>query len=169
MSLVYYHGGFPGLRAGDLLKPSPPQVTCGCPVCAARAQGRYVTVGQYRRHLQRLGPSAAAAIAMLEGAPENAPVDPPSARDAVYLTTDLEYATWYASRSKGDLYRVAPLGPLEPTTEDRFPSFTASAAQVVEVVRRTVRLTRKERRALARRWDKLDRRADRARREGVPA
>lgn len=155
---TFYHGGAPGLAVGDRLVPSPPRVTCGCPVCEARAAGRSLTVGEYRRYLRRLGPSAAPALRVLEGAPDDAPVDPLSGEQAVYITTSREYATWYASRSGGDLYQVAPIGPATPSAEDNFPSFTCAEARVVAVLRRGVRLDRRERRRIERLWAKADRR-----------
>jgi hypothetical protein len=158
---TYYHGGVPGLNVGDRLVPSPPRVTCGCPVCEARAAGRSLTVGEYRRYLRRLGPAAAPALAALEGAPDDAPVDPPSAEEAVYITTSREYAAWYASRSRGDLYQVEPIGPATPSAEDSVPSLTCVAARVVAVLRRGVRLDRRERRRIERLWAKADRRRER--------
>lgn len=149
----WYHGGVPGLRPGDLLRPSPPHVTDGCPVCVARAEGRALTVGQYRAWLRGFGDRARPVLDALAGAPDAAPLDPPSARAAVYITTHQGYAAWYAARSgNGDLYEVAPVGELKTSEADRFPSATVAAARVVRVVRRSVRLTRHERRALDRDW-----------------
>jgi hypothetical protein len=161
MPTAYYHGGKAGLDRGDVLLPAPPHVTDGCPICVARAEGRTMRVGEYRRWLRRLGPKAAPVLASLEGADDWEPIDPPSGREAVYVTTDVNYATWYAARSRGDLYRVQPIGDLAPSPEDHFPTWTVAEARVVEVVRRRVRLQRQERRALLRRWKKADAKAAR--------
>lgn len=152
-----FHGGRGGLVAGDRLLPSPPAVTCGCPVCAARAAGRAYTVEEYRGWLRGHGEAARSALEALEDADGSEIVDPPSARAAVYVTTDREYAEWYAARSRGDLYRVEAVGELEPSEEDPFPSWTVPEAVVVEVLRRRVRLDRRARRSLLRRWRKSDR------------
>lgn len=82
----YFHGGVPGLRPGDLANPHPPRVLDGCPVCAARAQGLTATLYGH-------------------------PVDPPTRRpDRGYITTDREYARFYASLCwYGDLYTVDPV------------------------------------------------------------
>lgn len=153
-----YHGGVSGLRAGDLLTPSPPHVFDGCPICVARAEGRAYTVGEYREVARRLGPHGRVILAYLEGAPDHMPVDPPSGTKSVYVTSDLAYARWYAARSRGDLYRVDPLSDPIPSDEDPFPSFLTDGARVVEVLERSVRLVRRERRELMRRWEKADRR-----------
>lgn len=168
---TYYHGGVAGLRPGDLIHPAPPHVVCGCPVCEARAEGRTLTVGEYREWARERG--ATAVLAALADAEDYMPVDPPSQRRAVYVTTDIAYARWHAARSgNGDLYRVVPDGLLpeeedtpevllDPSEEDRFPSWTCTAARVVAVVERGVRLVRRERRELLRRWKKADRLAER--------
>lgn len=157
----YFHGGKAGLRVGDFLVPSPPHVVDGCPVCVARAEGRTLRVGEYRAWLRTLGPRAAPVLAQMADAPDWEPVDPPSQRTAVYVTTDIGYATWYAARSKGDLYRVSPCGDMTPSPEDHFPTWTVPRARITRVVRRDVRLERSERRALLRRWKKADIRAAR--------
>lgn len=156
---VYFHGGKAGLSVGDLLVPSPPHVTDGCPVCVARAEGRVMRVGEYRAWLRTLGPRADPVLAALADADDWEPVDPPTRESAVYFTSDALYATWYAARSRGDLYRVVPVGPLVASTEDHFPTWTAPSARVVEVLRRSVRLQRRERRELLRRWKKADAKA----------
>lgn len=160
MGETYFHGGKAGLRVGDLLVPSPPHVNDGCPVCVARAAGRVCTVGEYRAWARLLG--ATQVLDALAGADDDAPMDPPSAERAVYITTAREYATWYAAvRGHGDLYRVEPCSEPVQSPEDNFPSFTVAAARVVEVVRRNVHLTRRERRHLQRLWAKADARARR--------
>lgn len=171
----FYHGGVAGLRPGDLLLPSPPHASDGCPICVARAEGRTLTVGEFRRWLTaswRFARDARrpdvvrqidAALDELRDAPDSAPMDPPSAERAVYVTASREYATWYAARSRGDLYEVAPVGGATPSTEDNFPTWTCEAARVVRVLRRGVVLVRRERREIARLWEKADRARDRAR------
>ena len=161
--VTYYHGGIGGLSVDDVLVPSPPVVTDGCPICVARSNGHSLTIGAYRAWAQRLGPRGQAIVRGLEGQPDNAPIDPPSAKDAVYLTTSREYATWYAARTGGDLYEVEPLGELEPSTADHFPTWTTDSARVCAVLRRRVQLSRHERRDLNRMWQKADRVADRQR------
>lgn len=84
-------------------------------------------------------------------------IDPPSRREAVYMTTDIRYARWYAARSRGDLYRVQPVGRVERSEEDPFESYTAPAARIVEVIERRVVLRRRDRRELMRAWEKADR------------
>jgi hypothetical protein len=160
---MFYHGGKAGLQAGDRLVPSPPHVTDGCPICVARAAGVAVTVGEYRVWLQRQGrsPGVLQMLQMLDGVPDHLVIDAPSERQAVYVTSDRGYARFYAARSQGDLYRVEPVGELEPTDEDHFPSWTVGEAVVVEVIERRVRLTRRDRRQLMREWGKADRRAAR--------
>lgn len=124
-----FHGGFPGLRVGELLVPGHARrVHEGCEFCAARAAGH--TVGG---------------------------IDPPSARAAVYVTSDKEYARHYASLwGRGDLYQVAPRGELTLSEEDHFPSWTVAAAEVVAVYQRAVLLTDSQRRSLWRRWTVAD-------------
>lgn len=156
--MTWFHGGIPGLEVGGVLTPAPPHVTDGCLVCVARAEGRTLSVGAYRAWLQRFGDRALPLLEQLEGVPDDAPMDPPSAEQAVYITRHLGYARWYAARSgHGDLYEVEPLTPATPTREDHFPSATCDRAVVVGVVQRSVRLTRQQRRELSREWEKRDR------------
>jgi len=152
MKRIYYHGGKRGLKVGDLLVPAPPHVEDGCPICRARAAGRVITAAEFRAWLRQFGPEAEYALRLLENAPDDMPIDPPSDRPEVYITTHRGYARWYAARSRGDLYRVVPLGRLKPSTEDVFPTWTTPAARIVEVVERRVLLTRRDRRALDREW-----------------
>ncbi len=130
----YFHGGIPGLKPSSLITPHPPNVVDGCDICAAKAAGQQPVV-------DGLGV-----------------VDPITERpDRVYLTTDREYARFYASKYPlGDLYVVEPVGDLEPSTEDHFPSWTCPAARVVSVYDRAVRLTPHRRRTLLRRWTAAD-------------
>jgi hypothetical protein len=79
----------------------------------------------------------------------------------VFVTSSLTYATWYAARSRGDLYRVQTLGPLTASQADHFPTWTTPEAKVVEVIRRGVFLLRRDRRALSREWARADKAATR--------
>lgn len=129
----YFNGGVPGLAPGDLITPSPPHVVDGCKVCEARAQGLTATVG-------------------------GKAVDPPTGRpDRVYITTDRDYARFYASRYwYGDLYTVEPAGEPQPSTEDPFPTWCLTSARVVSVYTRAVLLTPGQRRSLLHRWFHAD-------------
>ncbi len=125
-----FHGGIPDLRAGDLIEPGHERrVHAGCPWCTARAAG-----GSF------LG------------------IDGPSERtDRVYATSNRLYAKHYASLwGRGDLYRVSPVGELEPSTEDSIESFTAPAWRVESILDRAVLLTDSERRRLSREWSAAD-------------
>jgi hypothetical protein len=160
--MTFYHGGKDGLQVGDQIIPAPPHVEDGCPVCVARARGVSLTVGEYRVWLRQQGPAADRVLAMLRGVPDRAVIDPPRAeQERVYITTDQDYARWHAARSRGDLYEVEPIDMPRVSAEDRIPSFTVHAARIGAVVERRVRLTRQDRRALSRKWDKADRRAER--------
>ncbi|GAA2107745.1 hypothetical protein [Streptomyces synnematoformans] len=130
----YFHGGVPGLAPGDLITPHEPNYVDGCPVCEAKARGE-------QPHVPGLGN-----------------VDPLTARpDRIYITTDREYARYYASKyPRGDLYTVDPEGDPEPSGEDHFPAWTVSAARVRGVYDRYVQLTPARRRALLRRWTAAD-------------
>jgi len=155
---VWFHGGTSGKSVGDILTPHPPHITDGCPVCVARARGVTLSVGVYRRWLTTFGDRARPALDALAGAPDDAPVDPPSAESGVFLTTHEGYAAWFAARSgNGDLYEVVPIGQIRPSHADHFPSVIADAARIVRVVRREVRLLRAERRTLNREWAARDR------------
>jgi hypothetical protein len=157
-----FHGGIAGLHPGDLLVPSPPHVFDGCPICRARAEGRVFTVGEYIEWVSGVHPMDDRAqyvrqvLEMLEGVPAAMPIDLPSAEVAVYVTTSELYATWYAARSAGDLYRVKPLGRLTPSTEDHFESYTVPRARVLQVVRRNVVLTPQERAEMYAAWTAAD-------------
>lgn len=123
-----FHGGVPGLRAGDLIEPGHERkVHDGCAWCAARAE---------------LPPGK-------DGLPLRA--------GAVYLTPERLYALHYASLyGRGDLYRVEPVGELQRSTEDTVETWTAPAARVIVAVDRAVQLTPSERRRLYRLWGKAD-------------
>ena len=168
---AFYHGGIRDMAVGDVLVPSPPHVYDGCPICLARESGRTPTVGLLRGLLrQRMSdPRAQQALQLLEGEPDDAPLDPPSEAKAVYVTSDIEYATWYAARSgNGALYRVEPIGPLVRSQTDHFPSWHVESARVVQVLRRRVVLDRTERRSIMRRWKKADEKFARTMSERVP-
>jgi hypothetical protein len=159
-----YHGGKSGLQPGDVVVPAPAHAEDGCPICEAKKHGRACTVGEYRRWLRQFGAKAAPVLARLQGARDDEVIDPPRAKaDRVYITSSLEYATWYAARSRGDLYEVEAVGPVEVSAEDHFSTWTCASARIVRVERRDVRLTRTERRRIEVLWRKADRRADRAR------
>jgi hypothetical protein len=131
----YWHGGVPDLRPGDLIQPGRERRQHdGCVFCEARASGSAVM------------------------APDGSPIDAPTGRpDRVYMTSDRDYARFYASLyGYGDLYRVEPVGDVEPSTEDHFDTWCAPAARVVAVVDRAVRLTPGQRRALDRKWTAAD-------------
>lgn len=130
-----FHGGLPGLRPGDRILPvedGQRRHRDDCAVCQARNSG------------------------------ESTPYDPAPARpDRVYLTSDRLYARYYASLTGlGDLYVVRPLGELEPSPEDHFPTWTAPAAEVTAVYDRAVSLTMGQRRQLLRLWIEADAAAD---------
>jgi hypothetical protein len=146
MTARYWHGGVPGLKVGDLVVPHPPAVIDGCPICTARARGENYTDGQGRV------------------------IDPATGRpDRVYITTDRDYARFYASKVwLGDLYTVEPVGQLEASTEDPFPTWVCASARVVSVYTRAVRLTDRQRRALINRWRRADEAAALAALGGTP-
>ena len=125
----YWHGGIPGLRPGDLIVPSAPNYLDNCPICQAKRAGI------------------------------NTPLDPLTVHpDSVYLTTDREYARFYASKfPRGDLYRVEPVGEPVASDEDRFPTWRAPSARVAAVLDRCVTLTHRQRATLLNRWEAADR------------
>ncbi|MFD8820826.1 hypothetical protein ACFV1C_00405 [Streptomyces sp. NPDC059605] len=143
----YFHGGVPGLNPGDLLVPHPPAVVDGCPICIAKAAGQQPVV------------------------PGLGNIDPLTARpDRLYVTTDREYARFYASKCwLGDLYVVEPKGEVERSAEDFFPTWCVEEAVVVSVVSRAVRLSDKQRRTLLRRWAGMESAAVWARSTGPKA
>jgi hypothetical protein len=123
-----FHGGVPGLRAGDLIEPGHERkMHDGCAWCAARAQ---------------LPPSADGLALQV---------------DRVYLTPERAYARYYASLyGRGDLYQVEAVGDLVRSTEDTVETWTAPAARVIVAVDRAVLLTQGERRRLHRFWGAAD-------------
>lgn len=128
----WWHGGVPGLRVGDILLPGNERRTHeGCEWCEARKKGQ-------------------AYFGM----------DPPSARRAVYITHDKEYARFYASLyGYGDLYIVEPNGQAILSEEDHIEAWSADSARILAVYQRAVRLTMTQRRALQRKWKVADERA----------
>lgn len=159
---TFFHGGISGLTVGDWVIPAPAHTQDGCPICEAKRLGRACTVGEYRRWLRQFGVKAEPILRQLRDAPDDEVIDPPRAAvDGVYLTTSLEYATWYAARSAGDLYQVRPDGDVKPSPEDHFPTVIAPRAQVIAVLRRAVKLTRTERRRISHLWEKADARVSR--------
>ena len=154
--MTYYHGGIAGKRAGDILIPSPPHEVDGCPICVARAAGRICRVGEYRAWAAQFGERARPIMEALAGADDMEPIDPPSAKSAVYISTHQIYARWYAARSQGDLYAVEPIGGVERSEEDPFPTWTCYRARVVRVIERRVTLTRKDRRKITKLWKRAD-------------
>jgi hypothetical protein len=125
----FYHGGFPGLKPGELLVPgNQRQHHDGCPWCEARENGQ-----------AHLG------------------MDGPSERPEVYFTPIRLYAKFHASLyGLGDLYRVEPVGEPRLSLEDTIETWTAPQARVVSVYDRAVLLTNTERRALDRLWRNAD-------------
>lgn len=129
----YWHGGVPRLRVGDLIEPGHERAFHdGCPTCEAR------------RAQDQGGPAPT-----IDGLAER--------EDRVYLTTERLYAKHYASLyGRGWLYRVEPVGEVEPSTEDTIPTFLAPTARVLSVYERAVLLTMSERRRLYRMWSLAD-------------
>jgi hypothetical protein len=126
---IYFHGGKPGLTPGELILPGMPNFIDGCPVCDAHKAGQQHALEPLTKH-----------------------------GDRVYITTDREYARFYASKyPRGDLYTVEPIGDLAPSEEDRFPTWHVEAARVRGVYDVYVQLTPKQRRTLLRRWGRADR------------
>ncbi|MEV0584056.1 hypothetical protein [Nonomuraea sp. NPDC050310] len=124
----YWHGGAPGLQVGDLILPGRPNFVDGCAVCDAHRAGQSHAFDPLTQHTDR-----------------------------VYITTDREYARFYASKyPKGDLYTVVPVGELTLSSEDHFPSWHVAQARVVSVYDRYVTLTAKQRRTLLNRWKRAD-------------
>ena len=126
---TFFHGGVPGLKPGDILKPGHERKHHdGCPWCEAREQGEAY-----------LG------------------LDGPSQQPAVYATTNKLYAKFYASLyGRGDLYRVTPVGDAHRSDEDTIESYFAPQWRVESVLDRAVLLTNRERRRLNRQWEHAD-------------
>ena len=124
-----FHGGVPGLKPGDILKPGHERKHHdGCPWCEARERGE-----------AHLG------------------LDGPSQQPAVYATPHRLYAKFYASLyGYGDLYRVTPIGGAQRSDEDTIESYYAPQWRVESVLDRAVLLTNTERRRLNRQWEEAD-------------
>lgn len=109
-----WHGGVPGLRPGDVIRPDPDRtehLVDGCPVCEARKAGEPLP-------------------------------DDDNNPSAVYVTSDREYARVYAAGwPRGDLYRVTVDGPMTLTDRDALDSWAVQSATVVAVYDRCVTLT----------------------------
>lgn len=123
----YWHGGAPGLKAGDLIVPPPPgavgHLVDGCAVCEARRAGQQLP-------------------------------DDDNNPTWVYVTTDREYARLYAAGyPRGALYVVDPVGDLYDRTgeHDPMPSWGCSSARVLSVYDPVVTLTDRQ----VRRWKRL--------------
>lgn len=126
-----YHGGAPGLRAGDLIVPqrvedgATAHLVDGCPVCEARRRGEQLADDQ------------------------NDPAH-------VYVTTDREYAAIYANGyPHGGLYRVTVDDDvaLTPTGgDDPVPSWHVPVARVAAVLDPLVRFDAARMRRAVRRY-----------------
>lgn len=121
----YFHGGAPGLRAGDLIAPrhdgDSDHLVDGCPTCDARRSGEQA---------------------------ESDNNDP----SRIYVTTSRSYATIYAAGyPDGAVYRVEPHDP-EPRLEDPEPSWSCTWATVLAVLDPLVRLTPKQTRSAIRKY-----------------
>ncbi|WP_326646599.1 hypothetical protein OG884_18390 [Streptosporangium sp. NBC_01755] len=117
------------MHRGDLVVPGRPHFVDGCDVCDAHKAGQSHEVDPLTVH-----------------------------QDRIYITTDREYARFYASKyPRGDLYTVDPVGELVPSQEDHFPTWHVAEARVHGVYDRYVQLTWKQRRTLMRRWERADR------------
>lgn len=124
-----FHGGKPGLRAGDRIEPGQPHYVDGCAICEAHKVGKEVAVS-------------------------GVVIDPANHEpDRVFVSTDRNYARFYASKyPRGDLYTVDPIGDIVPSDADPFPSWHVDGAVVRGVAERYVQLTPKQRRRLMERW-----------------
>lgn len=130
-----WHGGAPGLKVGDVLVPGERHHVDGCQVCQAKARGESPILDPLNRHEDRL-----------------------------YVTSDREYARFYASKyPRGDLYTVEPVSldwselvMVDVGLEDPFPTWAVPAARVVSVYATYVQLTDRQRVALVNRWKRVD-------------
>lgn len=119
-----WHGGVGGLNVGDTIRPDQGhrKHIDGCPICTAIAAG------------------------------EQTPFDLPTPKGWVYASRDQAYARFYASKARGDLYRVQLIGDIERSAEDPFPSWRGRRARIVSVVERNVTLSMPQRERLFIRW-----------------
>ncbi|WP_160469932.1 hypothetical protein [Clavibacter michiganensis] len=129
--ITYWHGGYPGLSVGQVLRP--PRDIPGA--------------AEYLREQ----------IASMQGTSYG---EHPGEFDRVYVTTDRQLARAFAHKmrnqlgeSVGALYRVQPVGPLEPDPdyEDVVPGLSSSCpvARIEEVEEDPVVMTLLEERAAA--------------------
>lgn len=129
-----WHGGVPGLKPGGLVVPGERHYVDGCAVCEAKQRGENYRVA-------------------------GGVVDPLNRHeDMVYMTSDREYARFYASKyPRGDLYTVEPVGEvMDVGEEDPFPTWVARSARVVSVYDTYVQLSDKQRGTLLRKWRRID-------------
>lgn len=123
-----WHGGVPGLRPGDVVVAGERHYVDGCAVCEAKQRGESSVVDPINQH-----------------------------EDRVYVTSDREYARFYASKyPRGDLYTVEAVGDLVESEEDPFPTWHVEGARVVSVYATYVCLTDGQRRSLLNRWRRVD-------------
>lgn len=125
VTMRLFHGGAPGLRAGDLITPRAAGDTAhlvdGCPTCEARRAGTPLPSDD---------------------------LDPA----LVYVTTDRDYASIYAAGyPRGALYRVETTDDLTPSP-DPVPSFGVHTATVAAVLDPMVVLSRHDTRRFMRRY-----------------
>lgn len=110
----YFHGGAPDLRPGDVIEPQP------------LGEGRHLLDGCPTCEARKSGQQLPTDV-----------LDP----SLVYVTTDREYARFYAAGyPMGALYVVEPIGDLSPSP-DPVPSWGCSAARITGVYDACVRLT----------------------------
>lgn len=128
-----FHGGKPGLKTGDEIVAGSPHYVEGCEVCDAHKAGAEVVM-------------------------DGNVVDPANHEPGrVFVTTDREYARFYASKyPRGDLYTVDIIGEFVPSPEDPFPSGHVECAVVRGVADRYVELTTGQRSRLLKRWKVAD-------------
>lgn len=131
--LRLYHGGIPGLHAGDIITGGHERrLRDDCPICQARK-------------------------AQADGGPPPIIDGLATHRDHVYMTPNRLYAKHYASLwGYGDLYRVEPITSLARSTEDSIETWHAAQARIIGVYERAVLLTMSERRRLLRTWTAAD-------------
>jgi hypothetical protein len=123
----FWHGGAPGLAAGEVIEPrgdDQRHLVDGCPTCEARKAGQQLSTDPVRL-------------------------------DRIYITTEKDYARLYAAGyPRGGLYIVEPIGELEETTgvDDPAPSWACPAARVLSVYDPLVVFTPHETRRILRRY-----------------
>lgn len=120
---MMFHGGAPGLRAGDMITPQTgtAHLVDGCPTCEARRAGTPLADDD-------LDPSL------------------------IYVTTVRDYAKIYAAGyPSGALYRVEPNPPFT-ASPDPVESYGVPSARVVSVLDPLVRLSAHDVRRLTRKF-----------------